>query len=617
MMSEFHFIRPFWFLALLPCAALLLWFYLRQQYKGRWADYVKPQLWRHVLTDAAAAQRAPWLALLALGALLAVLALAGPSWHRLPQPVFRNQGALIVALDLSSSMDSQDIRPSRLQRAKHKLLDILKLRREGQTALIVYAGAAFAVTPLTDDVNTIRAQAVELETRLMPAQGSRPDLAVDKAVELFSQGGVQRGHLLLITDHIDVAAFEPARDRLLDAGHGLSLLGVGTTEGAPIPQPGGGFLKDRNGAIVLARLNETELRRLAPYRPISVDDSDINHLLPDSNPQLFSDESKETGLQTDTWRDEGPWLLLPLLLLTMLAFRRGLLLWAGFLLFPWAPPAQAFSWQDLWLNDDQRAQRAFETQQYETAQKLFDDPEWRAASAYRHGDYEQAAAALAEATTADALYNRGNALAQLGRAEEAIDSYNRALKQDPQHEDARHNRDLLLQQQQQNPQSGQNSKDQNSQQNQDSQQQHQNGQPDSKNQDSQQQNQNSQSQQDSQNQNQQQSQDGQQSESESEQQQQSPEQQAKEKSQQEKSEQQRKQDKQQQSPDDAEQGAEQKQQEQNPAEAELSENTDDSERQNREQWLRRVPDDPGGLLKRKFQYQYRKQQEQQPSEREQ
>jgi Ca-activated chloride channel family protein len=581
MMSEFHFIRPLWFLALPPCAALLLWFYLRHRYKGRWADYVKPQLWGYVLTDPAAARRMPWLALLALGALLAVLALAGPSWQRLPQPVFRNQGALIVALSLSGSMDSQDIKPSRLQRAKHKLLDILERRREGQTALIVYAGTAFAVIPLTDDVNTIRSQVGILETQMMPAQGNRPGFAVDKALELFAQGGIARGHLLLIADHINVESFEPARDRLLDAGHSLSLLGVGTTEGAPVPQPGGGFLKDNNGAIILARLNETELRRLAPYRRIAVDDSDINYLLPDSNPQLLGDESRETGLQTDTWRDEGPWLLLPLLLLAPLVFRRGLLVLICVLFLPWSQPAQAFSWRDLWLNDDQRGERAFEAQQYETAQQLFDDPEWRAASAYRRGDYEQAAEMLAGATTADALYNRGNALARLGLVEEAVDSYNRALEQDPRHEDARYNRDLLMQQQQHNPQSGQDSQDQ------------------QQNQDSQQQNQNGQSRQDSQSQ---QSRDGRQSGSE---QQQSPGQQAGEKPQQEKSKQQQ----QQKSADAAEQ--KEKHQEQNPAETQLSESAQDPERENREQWLRRIPDDPGGLLKRKFQYQYRKQQQEQ------
>jgi Ca-activated chloride channel family protein len=595
-MSEFHFIRPLWLLALLPCAGLLVWFYMHRRFRGRWADYVGPQLWRHVLTDNAAPKRSARLALLALGALLAILALAGPSWQRLPQPVFRNEAALIMALDLSSSMDSQDIKPSRLQRARHKLLDILERRREGQTALIVYAGAAFAVTPLTDDVNTIRAQAMDLETRLMPAQGSRPDLAVEKAVELFAQGGVQHGHLLLITDQADPDLFEPARDRLLGAGHSLSILGAGTPEGAPIPLANGGFFKDRNGAIVLARLNESELRRLAPYRRIAVDDSDIDYLLPESNPQLFTDDSRETGLQTDTWRDEGPWLLLPLLLVSVLAFRRGLLVLVCVLLLPWAQPARAFSWDELWLNDDQRAARAFEAEQYETAQQLFDDPEWRAASAYRKGDYEQAAQALTEARTAEALYNRGNALAQLGRAEEAIDSYNRALEQNPQHEDARHNRDLLMQQQQpdQQQQDGQSGQDQSQQQ---------------KDSGSQQKGEQSQSGD--------QQQQGDQ-ESGSDQQQNGKQQNPQPQNGQEQPDKEKQQDQaQQKQQQDAAQQGEQQKPDQHQAATEAAAEQNDPERENREQWLRRVPDDPGGLLKRKFQYQYRKQQQEQQQSSEQ
>jgi Ca-activated chloride channel family protein len=473
----------------------------------------------------------------------------------------------------------------------------LQRRREGQTALIVYAGAAFAVTPLTDDVNTIRAQAADLETRLMPAQGGRAELAVDKAIDLLELGGVRRGHLLLITDHIDTGAFEAARERLFEAGHALSILGVGTVDGAPIPVAGGGFLKDGNGAIVIAKLNESELRRLAPYRGISPDDSDLDYLLPDSNPQLFADTGTETGLQTDTWRDEGPWLLLPLLLLTALAFRRGLLLWACLLLLPWPQPAQAFDWRELWLNDDQRGKRAFDTEHYESAQRLFDDPDWRAASAYRHGDYEQAAANLADATTPDGLYNRGNALARLGRIDEAIASYERALEQDPRHEDARHNRDLLQQQQQQqqNGESGQQSDSQqgsprNPQSQQDPQQQ-QSGAPQDRTQDQQQPSQQAQNS----------------AQPPAQEEQSSPQ----DPQQEEKKEQKQK------GADPGQREREQAQREQ--AQAEAADETTDPERENMEQWLRRVPDDPGGLLKRKFLYQYKKQQQeqqQQPPEQE-
>ena len=608
MMSEFHFIRPLWLLALLPCGALLAWYYLRRQRQGLWTGYVEPQLWRHVLAGFDETRRLRPLLLSALAATLCVLALAGPAWERQPQPVFRNQSALVIALDLSSSMDSQDIKPSRLPRARQKLLDILERRREGQTALVVYAGAAFAVTPLTDDVNTIRGQVADLETRLMPVQGERADLAVEKALELLARGGVQRGHVLIITDRINADQFESARGRLLDAGHGLSILGIGTLEGAPVPLPNGGFLKDSNGAIVVPKLNESELRSLAPYRRITVDDNDIDYLLPDSNPELLADQGEETGLKTDTWRDEGPWLLLPLLLLSVLAFRRGLLLWCCLPLYlltlPWAQPAQAFGWRDLWLNDNQQAKRAFDAQQYESAQQRFDDPDWRAASAYRRGEYEQAAQALADTKTADGLYNRGNALAQLGKIEDAIASYNAALEQNPQHEDARHNRDLLLQQQKQQQQN-QNGPEQNQQQDQQAQQNPPQNQPgqtgQQQNQRSQQDQQPEQSQQQAGN-----------SQSPTADQRQSSQQEKKSESEQQQSAQQEKEQSQkQQAADSGEPEKEQTQQQGEQAQAEAEAGKKDPERQNMEQWLRRVPDDPGGLLRRKFLYQYRRQQQEQ------
>ncbi|HEX5056315.1 MAG TPA: VWA domain-containing protein [Gammaproteobacteria bacterium] len=611
MMSEFHFIRPLWLLALLPCGALLAWYYLRRRHQGLWTGYVEPQLWPHVLAGFDETRRLRPLLLTAFAATLCVLALAGPAWQRQPQPVFRNQSALVIVLDLSSSMDSQDIKPSRLQRARQKLLDVLERRREGQTALVVYAGAAFAVTPLTDDVNTIRGQVADLETRLMPAQGERADLAVEKTLELLAQGGVQRGHVLIITDHIDTDRFESARDRLLGAGHGLSILGVGTPEGAPVPLPNGGFLKDSNGAIVVPKLNESGLRSLAPYRRITVDDKDIDYLLPDSNPELLADQGEETGLKTDTWRDEGPWLLLPLLLLSVLAFRRGLLLWSCLPLYlltlPWAQPAHAFSWRDLWLNDNQQAKRAFDAQQYENAQQRFEDPEWRAASAYRRGDYEQAAQALAATRTADGLYNRGNALAQLGKVEAAIASYNAALEQNPQHEDARHNRDLLLQQQKQQPQNqnGQSGQQQNPQQDQQAQQNPRQNQPGQTGQQQDQQSQQGQQPEQSQQQ-------AGQSQSPAGDQQQPPQQEKKSGSEQQQSAQQGKEQQQkQQAADSGERDQQQAQQQQEQAQAAAEAGEKDPERQNMEQWLRRVPDDPGGLLRRKFLYQYRRQQQEQ------
>jgi Ca-activated chloride channel homolog len=398
---------------------------------------------------------------IALGGVLAILAMAGPAWRKLDVPVFRQQSSLVVAFDLSRSMDAQDIEPSRIERAKLKLTDILRRQKEGQTALIVFAADAFAVSPLTTDANTIISQLQSFSTGLMPAQGSRPDLAVVKGEGLLKQAGSANGGILLITDGIDRDKhdeLEKAAGHLRKAGYRLSIMGVGTPQGAPIPAPDGGFVQDDNGAIVLPGLDESFLEKIAregggTYRRLSADDSDIDTLLPSVQGVLGPQQGAQAkGLTSDQWRDEGPWLLLPLLLLGMLAFRRGY--WLALLLIALQPirQAHAMDWNSLWLNSDQRGQRALEAKQPQQAATLFRDPDWRAAAEYKAGNYQAALKDLKDASTPEALYNRGNALAQAGKLTEAIDAYDEALKKNPKLKDAEYNRDLLkkmMQQQQQ------------------------------------------------------------------------------------------------------------------------------------------------------------------------
>ncbi|MFQ5589232.1 MAG: VWA domain-containing protein, partial [Nitrospiria bacterium] len=459
---DFHFLRPDW-LWLLPVLGLLLWGYARRKAVSRsWQAVCDPELLPHLLIDRAKERRArDATCILAFAGLLALMALAGPAWEQLEQPVFREQSAWVVVLDLSRSMDAADLKPSRLARARHKLIDILKKRREGQTALIVYAAEPFVVSPLTQDAETIISQVSALRTELIPKQGSRPDLALEKAEALLKQAGVPRGKILLITDGIEntpQTALETVVARLTRQGYRLSVLGVGTAEGAPISLPRGGFLKNRGGEIVIAKLDNLSLRMLAlqgegRYQVMTVDDADITALLSEIAPKILENQGEETGLKADIWREEGPWLLLPLLFLSALAFRRGVL--AVFLLTALFFPrtADAFEWDALWTRPDQRAATLFSAGDEEKAAGLFENPEWKAAAHYRAGQYEESVRALEGLDTPDALYNKGNALAKLGRVPEAMQAYDEALKIDPEHADARHNLDLLEQQQekQENP----------------------------------------------------------------------------------------------------------------------------------------------------------------------
>ncbi len=239
--------------------------------------------------------------------------------------------ALVLLLDLSRSMDATDVRPTRLTRARLKLIDILKRRKEGQSALIVYAADAFIVSPLTEDAETIVAQVSSLETTLMPQQGSRPDLAIDMAQQLLVQAGAPHGDLLLISDGLENVpqdVLKSSVEELTLAGYRLSILGVGDAEGAPIALPDGGFLKDRSGAIVIPRMDETALRDLAQqggghYQSMRVDDRDIASLLAGTWLEREASLEASQGFKADQWREEGPWLLLLLLPLVLVAFRRG------------------------------------------------------------------------------------------------------------------------------------------------------------------------------------------------------------------------------------------------------------------------------------------------------
>ena len=448
--SDFHFLRPAWLLALIPLA-LLLWRLLRADSEGSaWRGVVDAHLLPALLSFDEGVVRPRPLVLLGLGWLLMVLALAGPTWQRLPQPLYEARQFRVIALDLSPSMNATDLAPSRLARARFEVLDLLRQSEEGQTALLAYGAEPFVVAPLTTDVATIAAQVPSLDTGLLPVQGPRrTDLVLDSAAGLLHQADAPDGQVILVTDGLDHAdAAVAAAGRLAADGYRVFVLGVGTDRGGPVAGPDGGLLKDEQGVIRLPRLDVEALRRLADagggrYVGATPDDRDMDALKP-GGVSRSGDKADPQQSEADQWREAGPWLLLLLLPLAALAFRRG---WVGpLLLLLWlAPPPDAYAlgWDDLWLRPDQRAARLMEKGQASEAAQLFDRPDWRAAAQYQADDYAQAVQSLQGLPGAESDYNRGNALARLGQLDDALAAYDRVLAQAPDHADARHNRDLV------------------------------------------------------------------------------------------------------------------------------------------------------------------------------
>jgi Ca-activated chloride channel family protein len=460
-MAEFHFLRPLW-LGLLPVALWAAWrFGMGRGGASGWRAVVDKALQPYVLTAGETVRQRSWPVLtVLLAAVLAILALAGPTWDRLTVPAYRSDESLVLALDLSRSMDATDVAPTRLARAKLKLLDLLERREGGQTALVVFSSNAFTVTPLTSDTRTIASLINSLSTDIMPSRGSLMEVGLEKSAELLRQIGATRGEILVVTDATPSPRSITLAGSLSGNGITTSVLAVGTEQGAPIPVLGGGFLTDATGQVVVPQLNLDSLERVAiagggRFAVLSAGDSDLDRLFPgDVLGQVATDDGQGQR-EAEIWRDQGIWLCLILLPLIALGFRRGwVYVVVGALCVP-ESDALAFEWSDLWLRGDQQGYRAMQQDAPEQAAALFTDPEWLAAAQYRAGQYEQSAMALAGIDTAEANYNRGNALARSGQLAEAVDAYDRALELAPDHADAEFNRELvadLLEQQQQQQQ---------------------------------------------------------------------------------------------------------------------------------------------------------------------
>lgn len=322
--ADFHFLRSEW-LILLPVLLALIYLFKKQILSsGNWHSLIEPDLIPYVLSRHQLQENKYKWWLIFFTGMLVIFSLSGPTWERIEQPAFRTDQSLVIALDLSRSMNAQDMNPNRITRGKLKILDILKKRQGTQVALIVYSANAFTVTPLTTDSETIASLVGSLDTNIMPSRGSYPAAAIDKGLQLLKQASVVNGEILLITDGGSSSAALTSATNLKNEGYSLSVLGVGTMEGAPIPENDGGFITDRNGQIALARLDREGLSELAQigggkYINMTIDDRDIDLLLMN---QTTSHSNNEELLATDQWNDIGPWFLLIVVPISSLAFRR-------------------------------------------------------------------------------------------------------------------------------------------------------------------------------------------------------------------------------------------------------------------------------------------------------
>lgn len=305
MLNNFHFLRPYWLLALIPFLLMIPLLWKQRQSNQSWKKICDPHLFQFLLQQQPSQQRRWLLLSLLLSLLLMILALAGPSWKRLPVPTFHVIEPHVLVLNLSSSMLKKDIPPSRLKRAKFKIKDLLEQQDNGQWGLVVYTGEPFLVSPLTEDGKTISALLPSLMPDIMPVGGQNMAAAIKMAGELIDQADFKQGQILVLSDFPpDNHALDEA-EKLVDKGIQTSMMPV-IKSGSKNPMyqklasAGGGQLLPLNSS------NQQVQQWLKKSSAGNSFDLNKNNLIP-------------------VWQDEGRWFLLVALLFFLPVFRRGLL----------------------------------------------------------------------------------------------------------------------------------------------------------------------------------------------------------------------------------------------------------------------------------------------------
>ena len=500
-LNQFHFLRPEWFIALIPLMLLVILIRKTTAKQSGWQSVIPSHLYQYMVIGKNELGAKPPMWMLAFVWIISVTALAGPTWERLPQPVYQLKMGHVIVIDMSLSMRATDMTPDRLTRAKYKAIDLVNAIGEGEMGLVAYAGDAFVISPLTEDAGNITTLLPSLSPEIMPVPGSDPLLGIESAAELLTNAGYNSGMIYWITDGIELEQQQELQEYVASIPFTVNALTVGTSEGAPIRQQSGELLKDFTGSIVIPKLNEGAVKGVVKtsggrFESFTSNDADIEALAAVSLLDKTDSEEgeEESNLQGDQWKEVGPYLLLLLLPFAAFAFKRGLvfIVLIGVLSPSFVQNAHALQssqdsqniaaqtpsapapasgpnplswWQKPFMNDNQEALNSYQRGKYKDAVNQFNDETWKASSLYKSGDYEGALNAYQNIPGPNSAYNQGNALAKLGKLEEAIKKYDQALREAPDFEDARTNKkiieDLLKQQQQQNQNEQQQNQDQN------------------------------------------------------------------------------------------------------------------------------------------------------------
>ena len=435
-MGEFHFLRPWFLVLILPVAVIYIHVHTLKNPLVKWEKVIHPDLYRHLLLKEGKQSWFNPVNMIFVLAILIVLSLAGPAWETKPSLFSQDEAGLVIGLDLSVSMNQTDVQPSRLERAKYKIQRLLEQRGNSKTALVAYGGTGHTVVPLTHDPQIIVHYLNALATNLMPVPGKVPETVIPLSENFFSSTGVP-GTLLLITDGTGRDSQRKFQEYFRQSDHQLIVWAMGKS-------------LDRGAADYLPlerkSLKEMAARSKGKYTEVTLKDTDVAQICKwiDRHWVLAMEEK---GF--DPWIDAGYYLNFIILLIFVLWFRKGwtvtwsialILISSGSLDRAVAGEAGFLS---LWLTPDQQGYYYFKNKEYETAAERFDDLYWKGVAHYRAKNFKAALALFDRLDTLEGYFALGNTLAQSDHYIYAVKAYARVLRMDPDHEGARQNLEVM------------------------------------------------------------------------------------------------------------------------------------------------------------------------------
>ena len=438
------FLRPEWFWAFVPIGMIAILFFFSYRSKEQWKKSFPKHLLSVLIIPGTKRQFIlPKIFLILLMSLM-TLGMAGPTWEKVDSPGNKTEAALILILDLSRSMLAEDIQPNRIERAKLKIKDLFKAQPGTRTALIAFAGTAHTVVPFTKDYRTIERQMDALRPSIMPTRGSNIEMAFDLADSLLSKV-VAPSTILLVTDNVKTEQVDRIR-RAASETH-IEIMTIATPNGAVIPI-GKRVLKDKEGNTVTPRLDLINLKVLGQIENVNIvtvtlDDSDVqilaNHIRQNLEYVIDMEQAEEE------WIDAGYWLVFPVLLISLLWFRRGWMAhWCWILvLLSSCSNENDFRMADLFYTKDQQAAKMYGKGEKEKAAENFESKAWKGYTYFELDSLDQAMAAFSEDVSAEGFYNQGVVYTKMGDLEAAQQAFNTALELNPDLDIAHQNLEVV------------------------------------------------------------------------------------------------------------------------------------------------------------------------------